>query len=71
MNEFEFRPDVILDNVTEDKRFLKPKGVLPKRAANRLRSKMHPTAPNAGQLDWLRALKFRLFILSRQTPKKR
>ena len=27
--------DVILDNVTEDNRFLKPKGVLMKRAANR------------------------------------
>ena len=31
--------DAILDNVTEDNRFLKPKGALLKRAANRFRSK--------------------------------
>ena len=44
--------DVILDNVTEDKRFLKPKGVLMKWAANRFRSKMRPTEPNAGLLNY-------------------
>ena len=44
--------DAILDNVTEDNRFLKPKGALLKRAANRFRSKMRPTEPNAGMLNY-------------------
>ena len=44
--------DVILDDVTEDNRFLKPKGVLMKRAANPFRSKMRPAEPNAGLLNY-------------------
>ena len=44
--------DVILDDVTEENRFLKPKGVLMKRAANRFRSKMRHTEPNAGLLNY-------------------
>ena len=44
--------DALLDNVTEDNRFLKPKGALLKKAANRFRSKMRPTEPNAGLLSY-------------------
>ena len=44
--------DVILDNITEDNWYLKPKGVLMKRAANRFRSKMRPTEQNAGLLNY-------------------
>ena len=44
--------DIILDNITEDNRFLKPKGVLMRRTANRFRSKMRPTEPNAGLLNY-------------------
>ena len=44
--------DAILDNVTEDKWFLKPKGALLKMAANHFRSKMRPTEPNASLLNY-------------------
>ena len=42
----------LLDNVTEDNRFLKQKGALLKKAANRFRSKMRPTEPNAGLINY-------------------
>ena len=43
--------DALLDNVTGDNRFLKPKGALLKKAANRFRSKMRPTEQNDGLLN--------------------
>ena len=43
--------DAILDNVTDNNRFLKPKGALLKRAANCFRSKMRPTEPNASLIN--------------------
>ena len=52
MKDMNIIKDAILDNVTEDNRFLKSKGALLKRAANRFRSKMRPTEPNAGLLNY-------------------
>ena len=66
--------DALLDNITEDNRFLKPKRALLKKAANvsDLRCVLlNPTPACSITVRLVRVLKFRLYILSRQAKKKK